>query len=142
MAFSKKSRAEIEALKADWLNDGVWDIEDSEGFEAHREELLAFRKEIEAQRADKYGQKAIAEGLKRAQLIIDINESLGLNNLVLAERLLAMQDRVDRHARLLELLHGFAGEVSSSLKEELNKNDAWAEIYEELKNFSAGARYL
>lgn len=38
-----KSREEIEKLKIDWQNDPIWDIEDTEGFEAHREELLAFR---------------------------------------------------------------------------------------------------
>jgi hypothetical protein len=39
---------EIEQLKANWLGGPCWDIEDTEGFEAHREELLAFRKEQEA----------------------------------------------------------------------------------------------
>ena len=142
MAFSTKSREEIEALKTDWLNDGICDLENSEGFEAHREELLSFRKEIEAQRADRYGLKRTAEALKRHDLVVDINESLGLNNLMLAEHLLAMQDRADNHARLLELLHGFAGEVSDSLLDELNKNDAWAAIYEELKAFNVGVRFI
>ena len=39
---------EIEKLKNNWLKDPCWDIEDSEGFEAYREELLAFRLEQEA----------------------------------------------------------------------------------------------
>jgi len=39
---------EIEKLKKDWLADPIWDIEDSEGFEAHRGELLAFHKEQDA----------------------------------------------------------------------------------------------
>lgn len=38
-----KSRAEIEALKENWLSDPCWDIEDTEGFEAHYGELYAFR---------------------------------------------------------------------------------------------------
>jgi hypothetical protein len=33
---------ELESLKRDWLNDPCWDIEDTEGFEDHREELLMF----------------------------------------------------------------------------------------------------
>ena len=36
---------EIEKLKANWLQDPCWDIED--GFGEHREELLMFRKETE-----------------------------------------------------------------------------------------------
>ena len=38
-------REEIEKLKESWLHDPCWDIEDSEGFEEHREELVAFHKE-------------------------------------------------------------------------------------------------
>lgn len=38
---------EIDKLKTDWLQDPCWDLEDTEGFEAHREELLAFRHEQE-----------------------------------------------------------------------------------------------
>jgi len=43
-----KTREEIEALKANWVNDACWDIEITEGFEDHKEELLAYRKEMEA----------------------------------------------------------------------------------------------
>ncbi|MFA5937400.1 MAG: hypothetical protein WC822_06020 [Candidatus Paceibacterota bacterium] len=38
-----KTRAEVEALKHNWLNDGCWDIEDTEGFEDYKEELKEFR---------------------------------------------------------------------------------------------------
>ena len=43
-----KYREELEALKASWMKDPCWDIETTEGFEEHQEELLAFRKETEA----------------------------------------------------------------------------------------------
>lgn len=43
-----KTREEIAALKLNWLKDNIWDIEKTEGFEEHYEELLAFRKEQEA----------------------------------------------------------------------------------------------
>src|ERR1041385_1197549 len=43
-----KTRAEIDNLKRDWQRDGTWDLEETEGFEEHREELLAFRLEQEA----------------------------------------------------------------------------------------------
>jgi hypothetical protein len=44
----KRSPEEIEKLKENWKKDPCWDIEDTEGFEAHREELSAWRKEYEA----------------------------------------------------------------------------------------------
>ena len=45
-----RTPVEIEALKKNWLQDPCWDIEDTEGFEAHREELLTWRKEYQAKR--------------------------------------------------------------------------------------------
>ena len=38
-----KTRHDIERLKTDWLRDPCWDIEGTEGFEAHACELHAFR---------------------------------------------------------------------------------------------------
>ena len=43
----KKTPEEIENLKQNWKRDACWDIEDSEGFEAHKEELTAFRIQCE-----------------------------------------------------------------------------------------------
>ena len=43
------SREGIEKLKEAWLDDPCWDIECTEGFEAHEEELLKFRIECEQQ---------------------------------------------------------------------------------------------
>src|SRR6185436_19521180 len=37
-----KTREEIEKLKKDWASDPIWDLEDTEGFEAHRDELKEF----------------------------------------------------------------------------------------------------
>lgn len=42
-----KTQEEIEGLKNAWLNDPCWDIELSEGFEEHKEELLKFRMKTE-----------------------------------------------------------------------------------------------
>jgi len=47
--MTKKTRSEIEELKSGWLLDPIWDIEDTEGFEAYHDELLDFRLEIEAE---------------------------------------------------------------------------------------------
>lgn len=38
-----KTAAEVEALKTEWLAFPDWELEDMEGFEAHRIELLEFR---------------------------------------------------------------------------------------------------
>jgi hypothetical protein len=46
----RKTDTEIEELKAQWLADGCWDIEDTEGFEAHRTELYIWRLEVDLKR--------------------------------------------------------------------------------------------
>lgn len=44
-----KSREEVERLKQNWHEDSCWDIEKTEGFEDYRDELLAYRKQSEAE---------------------------------------------------------------------------------------------
>ena len=48
-----KTPAEIATLKSSWYADGGRDLEDSEGFEAHRDELLAYRKQVDGARAER-----------------------------------------------------------------------------------------
>lgn len=43
-----KTRKEINELKTQWLEDPCWDIECTEGFEDHKEELKEFRLDTEA----------------------------------------------------------------------------------------------
>lgn len=45
----RKTDAEVQSLKENWKADPCWDIEDTEGFEAHRDELIAFREAHEAE---------------------------------------------------------------------------------------------
>ncbi len=40
---------EIQALKGEWQRDTSWNIEDTEGFEEHRDELRAWRFVFEAE---------------------------------------------------------------------------------------------
>jgi hypothetical protein len=49
---------QINDLKANWLKDPCWDIENTEGFEDHEEELLSYRKEVEAEWDAKHKAKA------------------------------------------------------------------------------------
>lgn len=50
----KRTPEEIEKLKADWAKDPIWDIENTEGFEAHYGELFDWRKEYEAKMEAKW----------------------------------------------------------------------------------------
>lgn len=56
-----KTEKEIEDLKSSWKHDPIWDLEHTEGFEEHFEELKKFsdqcyenweRRDIEAKKAD------------------------------------------------------------------------------------------
>lgn len=79
-----KTPAEIAALKDNWRADACWDIEDTEGFEDHYDELLAYRKEWEArweQRryerlAEKAMQLGIPDNMKLAVYIENIEERI------------------------------------------------------------------
>lgn len=42
-----KTRRDIEQLKAAWQRDPLWDLEGTEGFEAHEDELRQFRLTVE-----------------------------------------------------------------------------------------------
>lgn len=57
---------EIKELKREWESDPCWDIEDTEGFEAHREELTAFRiaKEAEWDQLHRESVRSKAKALK------------------------------------------------------------------------------
>jgi hypothetical protein len=44
-----RSRADLDALKANWESDPSWDIETTSGFEAHAEDLLKYRLSSNAQ---------------------------------------------------------------------------------------------
>lgn len=51
-----KTEEEISKLKSDWYQDPIWDIENTEGFEEHKSELLSYRRQCEAgwEKAAKY----------------------------------------------------------------------------------------
>ncbi len=75
-----KTQAELKALKDNWLSDPCWDIEDSEGFEEHKKELLKFRKEKEqewaARRYNRRLLKSEALGLRGNIKLADCVEQL------------------------------------------------------------------
>lgn len=48
-----KTDEEIQALKDNWVKDPSWDIEKTEGFEEHEDELLQFHNEMNAKWTEK-----------------------------------------------------------------------------------------
>lgn len=48
IGMMRRSKEEIQKLIADWESDPCWDLYETEGFEAHREELKAYQKAREA----------------------------------------------------------------------------------------------
>ena len=68
--MQKRTEAEIEDLKRQWERDPIWDIEETEGFEAHREELLAWREAKEAEWEDETKRKE-AEDLEKLKIASD-----------------------------------------------------------------------
>lgn len=42
-----RTRAQVEHLKLDWLDDPCWDIEETEGYENYKDELRIFRENQE-----------------------------------------------------------------------------------------------
>lgn len=90
-----KTRDEIEALKANWLGDPCWDIEDTEGFEAHRNELAEFHNEQNIKNAIRAEERLIREG-----------ESLGLeDNRKLLLHILRLESRINDLEALIERLN-------------------------------------
>lgn len=59
-----KSKEEILELKNAWRNDPVWDIEDTEGFEEHYDELLAYRKRVEQKWEDQRNRELVLKAEK------------------------------------------------------------------------------
>ena len=77
--MAKKTREEIDKLKLEWINDPIWDIEETEGFEDHKQELLIFHlekrlewKEQNQKRAEKLAQRLGTGSPKLARYIMNL----------------------------------------------------------------------
>lgn len=116
-------QAEIDQLKANWRSDPCWDIEDTEGFEEHREELKVWRlqhlaqREAEAKRAHETAvEKLMAPAVKYLQALDDdilagkrgalttaeVIRALGDVLLPIVERMEYLDNRQDEERRKLE----------------------------------------
>lgn len=63
---STKTREDVEGLKYQWRCDPEWNIEETKGYEAHREELLAFRLKCEAEWEQEWFKRKAADEAKLA----------------------------------------------------------------------------
>jgi len=78
------TKEELTALKLNWMGDPCWDIEDTEGFEEHRDELLEFS-------AKKYEEWGVAENIR----IAEVAEKMGIpGNIAVAYLIEQLQQRV------------------------------------------------
>jgi hypothetical protein len=64
-----KTEGEIKDLKQDWLDDPCWDIEDTKGFEAHRQELYIYRLEHEL-KYERSHSRRLQDALNRIRLAL------------------------------------------------------------------------
>lgn len=87
-----KNSQELSDLKCQWLNDPCWDIEDTEGFEAHRVELLAFREQQEVKWSNERVSRVQA---KAEQLGVPGNTALANYVLALEQRLSALEAKLN-----------------------------------------------
>jgi len=84
-----KTQTELQKLKSNWLNDPCWDIETTEGFEEHWDELFKFRKHHEA-RCQQYSLKET----------YDYAAEIGIpENLILARHIKLLEERIDQLQR-------------------------------------------
>lgn len=76
-----RSVEDIQALKKSWVDDPCWDIEDTDGFEAHYDELKAYHLEMKAKWDAEYEAKKQKEN-ESLQKEFDELGILGLFKLV------------------------------------------------------------
>lgn len=80
-----KTREEIEHLKENWVRDVCWDIEATEGFEEHVDELKAFSE----QKKKEWNERARVSLKNRRKLV---REETGIDDLPLAQWLLTFRE--------------------------------------------------
>lgn len=91
-----KTTEELEKLKKDWSSDPYWDIENTNGFEEYKEELLEYRFKCQS----KWNEERLEK--ENEKLIDKEAETLGIKGLY---RILKEHNEIlKRHERAIELL--------------------------------------
>jgi hypothetical protein len=103
-----KTRAKIDKLILDWREDPCWELEETEGFEDHKDELLAIRMKCEAEwkaRAEREHAEARAKLLRpfwnalpeKVRAVAGMpGTDANLVALAMAEMLLPLQEQINR----------------------------------------------
>jgi hypothetical protein len=102
-APESRTPEELASLKADWNADPCWDIEDTEGYGAHREELKAFRLQHESAQADQRRARVsrhLQDPLQKAAEALEDGDLLGAS--IYAQ--IAQAQAAQRQAEVLETL--------------------------------------
>ena len=109
---TKRTAQEIADLKASWLRDPCWDIETTEGFEAHANELLAYRVMME----DKWQAEADARmDVKAEELGVPVNRKLAGYVMMLEKKLEALRESTDRqHCYLDDKIIELQGDLDAA----------------------------
>lgn len=88
----RKSPEEVEALKANWQCEPCWEIEETEGFEAHYDELREYRLQKEAEWEE-----------RSRQALQNYAKKMGVpDNPTLASYLMSLEARIEQLQRKLE----------------------------------------
>lgn len=104
-----KTQEEIEKLKASWRHDPCWDIEETEGFEDHKEELLAYRKQVEAESEKKAREYAERRAKK-------VKEETGVTDAVTAQSICTFAEiEFDLNRRDIDALESAKAQVRATL---------------------------
>lgn len=88
-----KTAQEIEFLKRNWEQDPCWDLADTEGFEAYREELEQHQKEMELKWAIEQDEKL---DRKAVELGIPGNQLLAMEFMRLEDKVKWLQEQIDK----------------------------------------------
>lgn len=80
-----KTKEEIKKLKESWLHDPCWDIEETEGFEEHRVELLKYRLTME-EKWETYSNN----------ILIEFMSKIGTDNKKLGKYIMNMENKVEK----------------------------------------------
>lgn len=81
----EKTRQEINDLKHGWNADPCWDIEDTEGFENHKDELLIHRLKMEKQWNEAYNRE-----------MQDYASKIGTGSIKLAQHIMSLEQKIEK----------------------------------------------
>lgn len=90
-------RVAVEKLKQDWMQDGAWDLEAVEGFEAYQDELRAFSNNV-----------FVANREREAKRIHLVSEKMGCpGNIELAQYIERLESTISRFEDRILKLEGY-----------------------------------